>query len=253
MDEEEFIQAIRQSLGTLGICASRLPERADLKTADLEAFLGDERYLIEVKQRERTTNYVDDVANLDPGEVTEMVPERVGNRGNFSRTVRDGVEQLAQSIESDADFRLLWLDAGDEDPDLDSRQFEAALCGLVYLYSPDSSHLLECYFFDESEFFRCRTNLDGAVISEGNEWRLILNPYSPRYSSLRDGDLVAKLGEAAWDPFKLESIGKLLVADCEIDRRNSADVLDYVSTKYSMRLNVMPLARYGGLMVTEGN
>lgn len=251
MTEEQFRKLVIAQLEQRGMKVEPIPEVNDgkgIKTADLRAALDSENYVIELKQRERAEKYVVDVNKLEVGEVAELIPEALEYRNAISRTVRDGVEQLNATALSEGDFRILWLDSGEIDPELDSRQYEATLCGEVHFFSLDHDHLMSCYFFSESEFFRSQNGLDGAIISDGESWKFILNPYSPRYERLKVSRFVKELKGAAWDPIEMEKEKKLMIADCALDRNKPDLILRYITEKYGYRLNIMPMRRYGAII-----
>lgn len=172
-------------------------------------------------------------------------------KDTISKNVREGVKQLDQSARLSSDYRLLWISTGSEDFELERDQIESTLCGRAYLYSPDRDHLLECYFFSESEFFTNRQGLDGVVISYPGGWKLILNPLSPRFEAFAQSEFVRSLGAAGWNPIEQEKRGQLMLADCEHPRSRSDLVIQYLSEKYGIRLNVIPIVRIGGRIVSN--
>ena len=251
MTEDEFKQLVVSQLAQIGMTAEPIPEQADRKTADIKGSMLGETFFIELKQREREIEYLRDLSALKHGEIAEQVPELLKYRNNHSSVIRDGVKQVDSSIEVGDEYRLLWLDAGDADPELDAAQYEATLCGERHLFCLGHSTLLSCYFFTDSEFFRNREKLDGAVISDGKGWKLVLNSYSPRYERLKNTAFVRNLGKAAWDPLELERQGRILIADADLDRKDEASVLKHIFEKYGLQANVMPLQRYGLIMAID--
>ena len=251
MTEDELKQLVIAQLRQFGMEAEPIPEQPDKKTADIKGSMLGEVFLFELKQRERVIEYVRDLETLAHGEIAEQIPELLKYRNNHSAVVRDGIKQLEATIDRGDEYRLLWLDAGEADPDLDAAQYEATLCGERHLFCLGHSTLFSCYFFTESEFFTNRAKLDGAVVSDGKGWKLLLNSYSPRYERLKSTEFVKKLGGAAWDPLEMEKQGRILIADTDLDRRDEAAVLNYIFEKYGLQANVMPLRRYGAIIAID--
>lgn len=89
----------------------------------------------------------------------------------------------------------------------------------------------ECFFFHNAAFFRYGDALDGAVVSDRESTRLWINPHSPRADGLKISELASDF-VAAFDPRDRERVGRALIADCEIDRRDTDAVKRYLQEEY---------------------
>lgn len=253
MTEAELIALIISMLQSYGADAEALPTREGVRTADLKFSFEGDLFLVELKQREGVAEYSRELSELSSGDFAEMVPQPLDYRNNHSSVIRDGVRQLQQTVESGDEFRLLWLEAGDEDSELHGAQYEATLCGEKYLFCLGRDRLESCYFFTNSEFYTCRDGLDGAFLSSSGACKLLINPYSPRYSRLRQAPFLRCLGSAVWDPVEMERQGRVMIVDADIDRRDESAVLDYICNKYGVMANVMPINRYGVLLAVDSS
>lgn len=248
MTEQELIQSVLECLNGLGLRADTLEPRKNRKTADISAVAEEETYVIEVKMRDRSEAVRGIISALDVGESALLEPEPIYFRNSLSSTITDGVEQLSDTVTTAADFRVLWFHASDDDPETDKFQIEGTLTGQAHLLdrAPNGS-VVPCYYFYESRFHRHREELDGAIISYEDQLFFLLNNYSPRYERLKSSQLVTSLAAAAWDPVELERSGRILLADCETDRREVGDTLDYICAKYAKDFIVVELNRYSGV------
>jgi predicted exporter len=156
----------------------------------------------------------------------------MGSNPRLSEKARDGMKQLQEFLGENSDFRLLWLHAGGRDPEIQVEQFRATLYGTTKIVDRDSSHLKHCYYFSESEFFRHRALLSGAVLTTPTELQVCINTLSPRVDEFRASSLIRTFHNALLDPDHEERKGEGYVADCEHDRRNRQLILDYLQTKY---------------------
>lgn len=90
-----------------------------------------------------------------------------------------------------------------------------------------------CYYFRDSVFYRYR-QLAGVVIDTVRGRQLCVNNHSNRMNELLRSTFSSVFGAAVLNPIQMESEGACLIADCDIDRKNTAAVLEYVSRKYQI-------------------
>jgi len=162
----------------------------------------------------------------------------VSRSNRLSGIVRKANKQLKSTGASKKhQFRLVWFTAIGFDAEAKHMQFIATLYGTSTVFEIDGKYLRECYFFYNSEFFRYRNDLDGAVASflfgETVTMYLCLNPYSPNYEKLRDSPIVHKLPNGLTDPVAEEKAGRAYIADTEIDRADSQAVMKFLEAKYN--------------------
>jgi hypothetical protein len=142
-------------------------------------------------------------------------------------------KKQVEAAQAPTDFGLVWFDCSGHDPESQQKRLFATLYGTTNVYDiQDSSFFKECDYFHNSVFFRWRNELDGAVVMWAEGGALYLNNYSPRFGALRGSALAQAFKQGVVDPLQLEREGKSLIADCEIDRKDSAAVKHYLGQKY---------------------
>jgi hypothetical protein len=251
MTEDELNSIVIEQLARFELPLTPISRVEGKLTADLVGDDSQDYFYIEAKCRDRGDTLEAIAGNISIGDHVQLNPEAIYHRNARSSVIEDGVRQLeCSSAEKPRSFRLLWLHCSSNDPLTDRFQLEGTLCGSMHFIDRlclDDGVLL-CYFFTESAFFRHRRNLDGAFICDNEGWFLLLNSHSPRYEALRTCSFIRKLGECCWDPISMEASGKVLIADCDINRRDSAAVLAYVNGKYSRDLVQSKVERYEIIM-----
>lgn len=153
---------------------------------------------------------------------------------------RKASKQLASSATTFVhDFRLVWFTATGTDCLGKQQQFIATVYGKSGIVELDNSKYRACYFFRNSDFFRFRENLDGAVAaySDGKELSatLCLNPLSLRYMEFKASPFVKAFGTAICDPVTDEKEGRAFIVDRDIDRNNQNSILEFLQQKYSTK------------------
>jgi hypothetical protein len=142
-------------------------------------------------------------------------------------------------------------------------RFHCTLFGIGHLFSirPTPSGIT-CYYFHESAFFSWRNYLDGAILSYDvaritGSWtfevRLCINSLSPRVEQFRKSEIVLSMPKGLCDPQKEEtSDHNVMIADCEIDRKRSNQVINYLQTKHSLNhLRAIPLKQFTSTMLLD--
>ena len=206
--------------------------------ADWVATIGSEVALVEEKTKLNDPEQVScRKAALDAGEpFASHVPIKPDNR--LSGITYKAASQLKTSAAEIAhDFRLVWLTATGHNHEAKFHQYIATLYGSTNLLENGRAPLKRCYFFRNSDFYRHREQIDGAVVAEvvGSDLnaKLCLNSLSPRYACFKDSAVRAAFANAVLDPNFDEAAGGAFVVDCDIDRGRPNDILDYLKTKYS--------------------
>ncbi|MCG8064882.1 MAG: hypothetical protein N0C89_12150 [Candidatus Thiodiazotropha endolucinida] len=131
-------------------------------------------------------------------------------------------------------MRIVWLLSTGYLAEPNMHQFEATLYGSTTVCDwSDEGECKVCYFFYNSDFFRFRDTLDAAIVSTEQEAKLLLNPLSSRYESMKSCSLVEKIGKAVVDPIAEEQEGFAFYVDGEVDRNDKNAVLNYLRKKYN--------------------
>ncbi len=218
-----------------GFEVTALPTRS-IEQSDFLVLADNLRFLVEEKTKQDNPEKVSlRQKKLASGEVyVESHPIVPNNR--LSGVITKAVSQLDSSSDSEHDFRLIWFTALGMNAEIKFNQFVATLYGTTNIIEMHSSQLRPCYFFRNSEFFRHRETLDGAVVAaesgDSFELKLCLNPLSARYERLRGSTLARTFALGVEDPLDTEKNKMSFVVDSDIDRRNEAELLSYLQQKY---------------------
>lgn len=110
--------------------------------------------------------------------------------------------------------------------------------------------VITCYYFHESAFYSYRNSLDGAILTDGETAQLCINSLSARVEKFRESELVIGLSNGLCDPQNLEGLSDhVLIADCDIDRKMSDQVLSYLQRKYNLdHLQAIPMQQHAGII-----
>lgn len=228
MSQEEFVT---QVLELWGLSVTKIPEQQE-KTPDFLATAGDSSYLIELKTKSPNPDVLErrDAA-LGAGELFEehisMVP-----RNRFSGVIRSATDQL-DAYEADDAIQLIWLHSEGHSANAQMDQFEITLYGSTTLVDwAEKGTAGDCYFFTNSDFFRYRDILDGAILSTPEKAKICLNPLSDNYERFKESFLCVTLNEGICDPYAREAEGVAYVVDGDVDRNDKNSVLAFLREKY---------------------
>jgi hypothetical protein len=220
----------------VGLAVTPIHARSDRRSADLRAAGAKNGYVIEVKCREEDRERARARrARLSLGEVVGE-SEGLARKNAVSGIIADAAEQLAADA-TDADVRVLWLHLEGFSAERDYHQFRNTLYGSTHIIDIDQDAKWECLYFRDSDFFRYRQQLDGAVIlqMQSVDTRLaeatvycLANDLSPRYKSFIESELFRAFPVGAFDPREAERVGEALIVRGNVDRRDAEAVLAYL-------------------------
>jgi hypothetical protein len=221
-----------------GLDATAIPEVQTRKTPDISVAMRHSTVLVELKNRLDDEELEQQLEEVMAGGGVATHTDTTGRKNTVSGIIEEAVEQLNAPAFAAADYRVAWVHAAGKRVLLKKDQIHAALYGtqdIVELHgSPARSW--QCYYFENSDFFRYRDSLDAAVISYVADRNLhaacCLNSYSPRYERFRDTEFCPTTIDWVLDPLKLEAEGKILIADTPCERSKEREVLEYVTKKY---------------------
>lgn len=194
--------------------------------------------LVEEKQKfENPSQRAERAASLKNEEQFGMSASLSPNN-TISSIFKNAAKQLNSSASArQHDARIVWLTSVGFDAEAKHYQALSTLYGSTRIFESDDSHMKECYFFHNSDFYRFKEYLDGAVVAflvnSTVTMKLCLNPFSERWMKLRDSPFAAKFPNGLIDPLDEEATGKAYIADTDIDRKQSAAVLAYLQSKYA--------------------
>lgn len=165
-----------------------------------------------------------------------QAPFKTDNR--LSGISRKAASQLAASAaDIPHQYRLVWLTATGHMHEAKFHQYIATLYGSTNIVERSRIvPLRRCYFYRNSDFFRFREHVDGAVVAESDgehvNLKLCLNPLSPRFNEFRVSRTRAAFGTGVLDPLVDEAEGGAFIVDCDLDRSRENDLLEFLRNKY---------------------
>lgn len=229
-------------LKIFSVFAEKIAE-SDTKTPDF-LVQQEERILIELKEKvDQAELYELKEAKFASGEVYEYSSSmEYSNR--ISGIIRSGIEQLdAQRIKTKSDFCLLFMVANGVAPRNQIEKIISTLYGRksVIDFKSNSNQAVHCYYAYYSEFFKHRNILDGVILVADGVTYLLINNLSPRYNAFKASHFYSKFDAKVMilDPIDLEMRGEIMIADCDIPRKNTKLVKEYIFSKYGIEEGLM--------------
>ena len=209
-------------------------KESDQKSPDLFVKNGEEKYYIEIKQKEDDASRIrHERVKLKKGEIVSH-SDNVGYKNRISGLIRAAQKQL-DVIKDKAAFKIIWIYCAGEDYELQMNQCKYTLYGMTRIYDFSKGadiHAYPCYYFYNSEFYRGKNVLDGAMISGGDEGQFLINNYSKKYDNVKKTNLFNIIGKGVVDPLALEEKKEAYIADCNIDRNKKDLIINYLQNKY---------------------
>ena len=244
----------------VGFAVTHIPTAEPLKRADLRAEKANEGHVIEVKTKDDDPVAIERHRKtlVTEGEAMRSTP--MGRTNTMSGVFREAADQLRATPCQPSDFKLIWFMAIGRDQDVQVQQFQDTLYGTVPIIVPTAlapgapppqgsqaqykPTLIPCYFYGFNEFFAA-SDIDGAVVGMDAGYRLCVNSHGHRAAEFRRTKLhelfaCHKHHRAVVDPTVSEANGEAFIADCDIDRRNETQVLQYVRQKYGLDRHAIP-------------
>lgn len=231
--ENEFKEKLRTFFSRRGYAVHEIP-RAD-KDERADFLLKDEtvRVLLELKIKEedpeesRKRNEA-----LDSGKVYEYSDPST-RRNRLSALVKKGVSQLLNTPES-ADFHLLWLHGAGRYAEHHAKRFTTTLYGSRLVVPKNKPFDVRwCYYFENSDFFRYREILAGAIVSSSKNCQLCINDLYSHAASFRNSSFRRIFKQGYCDPIELEQNNQAYIVNSNIDRCDKSAVLTYLGNKYA--------------------
>lgn len=190
-------------------------------------------YVLELKTKFPSSEEIEERKRILYSGAIHNVHEVIIRKNRLSGIIKKAKDQLKNYQEENI-LRIVWLLATGHLAEPRMHQFESTLYGLTTVVSLSSQRTFDCYFFYDSDFYRFREILDGAIISTESEAKLLLNPLSPRYAQLKSSSLTKHLGNAVVDPVELERQTQAFLVVGDIDRNDKEAVLRYLREKYRL-------------------
>src|SRR5665213_84669 len=209
--------------------------------ADWIASLDGERLLIEEKEKIEDPSTGNDRESILRSGSVYGLNTALGYNNRVAGIVSKATKQLESSgAQQPHDFRLLWLTATGFDAEARQRQTLSTLYGSTSIFDVDrqSKKMRQCYFFRNSELFRHKDILHGAVVAylmdETLTMFFCLNPLSSDYQKLKASALARRFPNGLIDPISEEAAGEAYLVVGDVDRRDEAAVHGYLQSKYNL-------------------
>lgn len=157
-----------------------------------------------------------------------------------SGIIKKAAKQLSSTgADLQHDARVIWFTSVGFDREAKDHQAYNTLYGATKIFDINQrSSLQDCFFFYNSEFFR-HQGIDGAYLVVADQEtaivRLCLNPFSTRWTSLRDSPFAKRLVTGLVDPIAQEAAAEAMLVDGPVDRQDREAVLSYLGTKYGIQ------------------
>ncbi|MFL6600171.1 MAG: hypothetical protein ACJ8R9_02475 [Steroidobacteraceae bacterium] len=227
--EEEFIKAVLEHKGA---AVTPIPRKSE-QTPDFDVQFGGVNYIVEVKTRGEAEERAEARrASFLRGDV-HGDSEELKRKNTISSIIESGVVQLKAYGQADA-MRVLWVHCSKPFGERYKEQFFNAFYGSTLLFDlDDRDYKVEGIYFRDSDFFRYRATLDGAVITMdlgGGEVQIfcLANDQSAKYEAFRGSPLPQAFPVGFYDPAAKEAAGEAVVIRGAFDRRNANVVLAHL-------------------------
>jgi len=226
---------VKRVLEEWGFSVEKIPEsmHSGVKTPDYIVRDSGTTYVLEVKTRnDDPSETIERHATLDRGELyAEHIP--IVRTNTTSGIIRDASLQLERYSMPGA-FKIAWFAAAEYAQEAKFAQLEAALTGTTRMFDLESGDGFHrpCYFFRNSDFYRYRSVLDAAILSDDSSGKMFLNPFSMRAASFKKSLLALRFADAVCDPLSEEQNGEAYVVDSDVNRKNEEAVMAFLREKY---------------------
>lgn len=232
--DAEIKNTISGFLTSRGRSVKEIPRAAD-QTPDL---LVDENTpdtaLVEIKLKTDDPVEMTDLSQqLQTGEIVgRSKPTDGWNR--LDALVSDAIKQMKAVDPGRTMHRVVWFHCVGLDSALSEIRLRATIYGSQKLISMEISGVVTAYYFWNSSFFRHRADLDGVVISRGDEAQIHLNEYSPRFASFAASPLTQAFGPGVWHP-KKSTDREVMICDYPGARSAPDPILAFLREKYRIK------------------
>ena len=231
--EQEFRETTREWFGSQGFRVQDISEQGNEERADMLVFDESVRVLLELKIKGENEVEAEERSSVLSSGSIHRYSEFSLRRNRMSALISKAVSQLIETP-VERDFNVLWLHGAGRYADHHGTRFIASLFGRRWLIAASGQDGRYCYYFDNSDFFRHRTELCAAIVSWGDEALLCVNDLHPSIDTFRQSSFRSIFGECCIDPPKAESIGEAYIAPADAPRGNVDAMLQAVATKYNV-------------------
>ncbi len=220
-------------LQKIGLTVEGIPT-AETQTCDLRATDAHHTYLVEVKERRGSLVGVEK-PELDRIYTRSLPVGR--DPGETQRKLHEAAGQVRSTRSSAAEIAVLWVTIPQEGyrSAMQATRVIDTFFGVERIGPLSGGHFNPCFYFGESVCFTDR-DIAAMIVDADRAFRLCINTLHPQVGEFRETHLYRAFEgvRPIVDPAQYESEGKGFVADCQIPRRDTSSVLDYVKRKYGL-------------------
>jgi len=252
MKENEFKLIIKEVLKKFRMECKDIPLQNN-KTPDLEIVGQKDRYFLELKIKgDDPIEIENDRKALKQGEmVTKSIP--LAPRNRLSAIIKDAIDQLNGFEPSHNNFHVIWIHCTGKNSEFLAERFYSTIFGTKKLFSMNKPNIITCYYFTESSFFTFRNDIEAILLSheENNNLslRLCVNNLSHNSKKFRESDLFLNIPQGIRDPDILENTENAMIADCDFDRNEENNTIEYFRNKYKLKhLQVIDLRQHSAMV-----
>lgn len=233
MSKEQLVQEIFKHFG---FRAEKIPE-CNEKTPDFIVKDSGLTFLVELKEKYDSPEFTQNRAQvLEKGDHFEHV-EIMRRNNSISKRITQSYEQLrAQKNRYQADFCLIFLFAAGHYQSNQFGQFISTLYGSKFLVpiGPGAGTGKPCYYLGNSDFYRFRDVLDGAILSTERQLKFCVNILSENYAQLIASSLGRCFKDGTVDPRQREKDGIAYILDSSVNRESEEEIESYFREKYGI-------------------
>lgn len=231
--EEIFIKRVFHHFGfdleKIGESEAQSP---DFLTSD-----GQYKILLELKTKNESQEILDERNSvLKIGEIySKTTPLHRNNK--ISKLFDKAAKQFRSQKETvEADFCFLILHASGPATSYHLSQFEASAYGSVKLitFGITNEPLKNCYYFQNSDFYKHQSIIDGAIFVGENNLQFCINDLSPRYDAVKNCGFVKAFTTGVVDPTAKEAAGMAYSIRTNVDRNDEYGLIEHIKKKYSI-------------------
>ena len=148
--------------------------------------------------------------------------------------ITGGIEQLKHIDPNRERLRALWIDCSGPHSDLLETRLHATLYGTRTLFCKGRPHIVTCFYFGNSSFFKHRLELDGVVISRQGDAQLNLNDHSPHFTRIKDSGFCKACQPGIYYPQQFSESDDYMFNDSLEPRVDDDKALSYLRKKYGI-------------------
>lgn len=239
-EEKLVVEFLNQSL-TLNL--EVLDTINDQKTPDFITTLDGKKYLLELKSSFESDEAVEAKKLAFEQDEIYRKHEVIGPTNKNSRNFNNAYKQLKNRKDSEsAEYCLYIINLTNTDSSYQEQTVFANLLGAANVLT--DGECSTCLYYHESEFFKRRDLIDGAIIVAMNSNPvLVLNDYSENYLPLKASSL-ASLFDEVYDPVLMEKNPGVISVREGIDRKDRAALRSYLEKKYGFEFAIQVPFQY---------